>query len=267
MNPGIAAPFYGRGEAYDHKGEYDRAIQDFNEAIRLKPNFAEAYNARGAAWRNEGEYDRAIQSYSEAIRLNPNDALACNNRGEAYYHTGDYTRAIQNENEAIRLKPGLASASFNRGLAYFLQGNQAAAAADFEHAISASPSSRTAVMAALMLHIAMQRQGRNDAQQLARVAAAADLSKWPGPVLKLDLGQMTAAQVMASALKGDAQRQKWQVCEANYFTGEDALLHRQRTTALALLKGAHDGCPRSDGTYDAALAELKRLAATAAPAQ
>jgi hypothetical protein len=43
-----------------------------------------------------------------------------------------------------------------------------------------------------MLHVIMKRQGHDDAQQLARVAAAADLSKWPGPVLKLDLGQMTA---------------------------------------------------------------------------
>jgi hypothetical protein len=72
---------------------------------------------------------------------------------------------------------------------------------------------------------------------------------------------------MAAAANADAQRQKWQVCEANYFTGEDALLHHQRTTALARLKAARDGCPKADGSYDAALVELKRLGAPAAPAK
>ncbi len=267
LKPSIAAPFYGRGEAYDHKGDYDRAIQDYNEAIRLKPNFVFAYNARGAACRNKGEYDRAIQDYSQAIRLDSNYALAYNNRGESYYHKGEYDRAIQDYNEAIRLKPNLATAHYNRGLAYFLQTNLTAAVADFEHAISASPSPHAAVNAAVMMHLAIKRQGHDDAHQLASVASAADLSKWPGPVLKLDLGQMTAAEVMAAAANADAQSQKWQVCEANYFTGEDALLHHQRTKALARLKSARDGCPKSDGMYDAALAELKRLGAPAIPAK
>jgi lipoprotein NlpI len=119
----------------------------------------------------------------------------------------------------------------------------------------------------VMLHVIIKRQGHDDAQELARVAAAADLSKWPGPVLKLDLGKMTANEVMMAAASPASDRQKWWVCEANYFTGEDALLHHQRTTALARLKAARDGCPKGDPDYAAALAELKRLGASAAPAR
>jgi hypothetical protein len=118
-----------------------------------------------------------------------------------------------------------------------------------------------------MLHVIMKRQGHDDAQQLARVAAAADLSKWPGPVLKLDLGQMTANEVLVAAASPGSDRQKWRVCEANYFTGEDALLHHQRTTALARLKAARDGCPKGDTDYAAAVAELKRLGASTTPAK
>jgi hypothetical protein len=116
-----------------------------------------------------------------------------------------------------------------------------------------------------MLHVAVKRPGHDDAQQLAAVAAAADLSKWPGSMLKLDLGQLTAGEVMAAAAYADADTQKWQVCEANYFTGEDALLHHQQATALARLKAARDGCPKDDTYYTAALAELKRLRAPAVP--
>jgi hypothetical protein len=112
----------------------------------------------------------------------------------------------------------------------------------------------------------MKRQGHDDAQQLARVAAVADLSKWPGPMLKLDFGQMTASEVMIAAASPSSDRQKrWRVCEANYFTGEDALLRHQRTVALAHLKAARDGCPQGDTGYTAALAELRRLGASASP--
>jgi hypothetical protein len=155
----------------------------------------------------------------------------------------------------------------NRGAAYLLQSNLTAAIADFEDVISHASYSNTAIYAALMLHVIMKRQGHDDAQQLARVSAAADLSKWPGPVLKLELGQMTANKVMVAAASGVSARQKWRVCEANYFTGEDAPFHNQRATALALLKAARDGCPKGDREYSATLAELKRLDASAAPAK
>jgi len=77
---------------------------------------------------------------------------------------------------------------------------------------------------------------------------------------------MTASEVMMAAASPGSDRQKrWRVCEANYFSGEDALLRHQRTVALAHLKAARDGCPQGDTGYTAALAELRRLGASAAP--
>jgi tetratricopeptide (TPR) repeat protein len=267
LNPNAEIAYYGRGYAYKKKGDYDRAIQDFNEAIHLNPNFERAYYDRGNAYIDKDDYDRAIQEFDEAIHLNPNDANAYNNRGVAYERKDDYGHAIQNYDQAILLNSNYTSAYSSRGSAYFAQSNLTAAIADFVHTISAAPSSSAAVYAVLMLHVIMKRQGHDDAQQLARVAAAADLSKWPGPVLKLDLGQMTANEVLMAAASPGSDRQKWRVCEANYFTGEDALLHHQRTTALARLKAARDGCPKGDTDYAAALAELKRLGATTTPAK
>jgi tetratricopeptide (TPR) repeat protein len=267
LNPNAESAYYGRGYAYKKKGDYDRAIQDFNEAIHLNPNFERAYYDRGNAYIDKDDYDRAIQEFDEAIRLNPKDANAYNNRGVAYERKDDYGHAIQNYNQAILLNSNYTSAYSSRGSAYFAQSNLTAAIADFVHTISAAPSSSAAVYAVLMLHVIMKREGHDDAKQLARVAAAADLSKWPGPVLKLDLGQITANEVMMAAASSGSDRQKWRVCEANYFTGEDALLHHQRTTALARLKAARDGCPKGDTDYAAALVELKRLGASAARAK
>src|SRR5882757_8265486 len=52
--------FNHRGNAYYGKGNYDRAIEDYGEAIRLDPKYATAYNNRGQSYNRKGEHDRAI---------------------------------------------------------------------------------------------------------------------------------------------------------------------------------------------------------------
>ena len=61
--PNLAWAYSNRGSAYDDKGQYDRAIADYGEAITLNPNDAIAYNNRGVAYRKKGQYDRAIADY------------------------------------------------------------------------------------------------------------------------------------------------------------------------------------------------------------
>jgi tetratricopeptide (TPR) repeat protein len=73
-----------RGDAYRNKGNYDQAIQDFDQALRLVPNDADSFYNRGSAYLERKDYDRAIQDSDQALRLNPNDTGAFTNRGLAY---------------------------------------------------------------------------------------------------------------------------------------------------------------------------------------
>jgi tetratricopeptide (TPR) repeat protein len=273
-NPFYAYAYYGRGLAYDRRGlehdnadDYDHALQDYSEAIRLGVKNAGAYAYRGLAFSQKGEYDRGIQDADQAIRLNPRDAFAYIERGGAYLRKGEPDQAIQDFSVAVRINPKDTGVYLARGDAYLLQSNFAAAASDFESVISVAPSSRAALYAALMLHVAMKRLGRDDSRQLAQVAAATDMSKWPGPVLKLDMGKTTAADVLVAAANPGDERRMWHVCQANYFTGEDALLHHQRATALIRLQTARDRCPRWDADYAEAMAELKTLGVPSTPFQ
>jgi tetratricopeptide (TPR) repeat protein len=63
------------------KGENDRAIANFNDAILLSPNYARAFVRRGQAYYNKGDYDRAIADLNEGIRLDPNYSVAFFGRG------------------------------------------------------------------------------------------------------------------------------------------------------------------------------------------
>src|SRR3989338_4019577 len=82
------------GNAYNNKGQYDRAIENFNKALALDPNYTHAYYNLGAAYGNKGQHDMVIESFNKAIALNPNDALAYYNLGTAYNNKGQHDRAI-----------------------------------------------------------------------------------------------------------------------------------------------------------------------------
>src|SRR5712691_4414116 len=99
----LAAAFNGRGTAYRAKRDLVRAIQDYDQAIKLNPNEATAFYRRGIAHGMRGKTDRAIQDFSQAIKLDPKDPDAWYSRGLTYSNKSQWDRAIQDYDEAIKL--------------------------------------------------------------------------------------------------------------------------------------------------------------------
>ena len=70
--------------------------------MRLAPTYALPYNTRGIAWERKGDFDRAIADFTEAMRLDPKFNVPYNNLGNLYLvEKGDLDRAIACFNEAI----------------------------------------------------------------------------------------------------------------------------------------------------------------------
>ena len=95
-----------RGAAYESEGNYDQAIEDFDEGLKLKPNEAALYGERGLAYSDKGNVQLALQDYATAIRLKPDaEANYVNRAGTYIYQLKDYDRALADLDIALKLDP------------------------------------------------------------------------------------------------------------------------------------------------------------------
>ncbi len=157
-----------RGIAYRSKGDYDHAIQDFNQAIQLNPNDDKVLNNLGAAYMMQGDHDHAIQNYDKAIQLNPDYFIAIKNRAAAYADKGDYQRAMVDYDRALKLNPSHPGALQTRGILHFFTEDYQGAARD-EKGIVAGGSQRW-LHGHLVLPGAIQgRAGRADRSHANRL--------------------------------------------------------------------------------------------------
>ncbi|MGA2129539.1 MAG: tetratricopeptide repeat protein, partial [Xanthobacteraceae bacterium] len=131
--------FNGRGRVYLLRKEYDRAIAEFEQCLRLDPKHPFARSNRAIAYSDKGDYDHAIADLDESIRLNPGRADLYELRGNSFRDKGDPRRALLDYDEALRAEPGRIGAFFDRGLAYQRLGDTDRALVDFDEAIRLNP--------------------------------------------------------------------------------------------------------------------------------
>ena len=150
LNPSFALAFNDRGLEFSSKGEFDQAIADYNQSIKINPNHARgllqprqrlstasaistarwptstrpsssirrsalAYYDRGLTYYEQRDYDRAVADFDTALKIDPKDAFAYYNRGIAQYGRHDFDRAIADFSQAIKLDGKIALAFHNRG--------------------------------------------------------------------------------------------------------------------------------------------------------
>ena len=216
-----------------------------------------AYNNRALAYYAKGNFDHAIVDYDQSIKLDPKNATAFNGRGSAYEAKGDHERAIADYDQAIWLSSEYSYAHFGRGIANFYAGSLAKSLADFNRANELDPGN---AYAALWIDIVRKRSDQQS--DIAKVLTRIDLTKWPAPIVRLYLRQITAETVLVAANDGDAKTRKGRLCEFNFYSGELALQGGSKDDAARLLRLAAADCPKSFAEFIAANAELKKLGTT-----
>ena len=162
---GMPDAYHNRGIAYDNLGQYQRAIQDYDQAIAMDPRNAKAYATRGIAEVYLHRDAEAKSDFKRAFEIDPNlkeiveplikeakakregkqagkveeSATAAYFNGLMLQFTRQYREAIPHYDKAIRLDPRYADAYFNRGLAYAELGQYERAIQDYNDAIRLKP--------------------------------------------------------------------------------------------------------------------------------
>jgi SpoVK/Ycf46/Vps4 family AAA+-type ATPase len=117
-NPTDAKTYYQMGNDYYERGDYDKAIENYNMAILLNPVFSEAYFNRALSYYQLKNFDKSIADYTKSMELDPQNPIIYNNRGDAFYRKQDFQSAIKDYDKAITLNPNYLKAFYNRGLSY-----------------------------------------------------------------------------------------------------------------------------------------------------
>src|SRR6266542_1805046 len=162
----LAEAFNNRAIGYRRKGEYDRAIADYEQAIKLKPS-AEAYFNRGNAHLGKSHYDHAIDDYNQAIKLKADFAAAFDNRCWARAVVGILKPALADCNEALRLVPNNAVTLDSRGFIFLKMSNFDAAVSDYDAALRTDPK-----LAFALYGRGLARVRNDDPSGAADIAAA-----------------------------------------------------------------------------------------------
>jgi len=190
-----------RGDTLDYIGRHDEAIADYTAALKLRSK-ASIYADRGIAYFSKGDDEHALADFGEAIKLDANSSEAYMGRGRLRFARGNFTASVPDFQAAARLKP-------------------------------------TDHYAALWLYMAHLRAGESGAPELAKQATTLNLDTWPGPVVLLFLGQLSADKITPDPDPVPLQ-EMGNLCEAQFYKGEYHLIHGDRAQAATAFQAAVD---------------------------
>jgi len=125
-----------RGVCNKAKNEFKDAVNDFNQAVLIKPDYSEAYFNLGVTLQEMGDSDNAINAYQNALKHNNNYPKAHNNLGQLYIISGKLDFAIDHLEWAVALQPQFSDAYNNLGSAYISSNKVYDAIESFEKALS-----------------------------------------------------------------------------------------------------------------------------------
>jgi Tfp pilus assembly protein PilF len=121
-------------------GKRPEAVREFEEALRIRPEYAEAHCNLGVLLQDLGKFEDAIAHYQQALRIKPNYEDAHYDLGVALVRQGQMTEAMAQWEEALRIDPDYAEAHANLGVALEEAGKLEDAVGHYEQALRINPN-------------------------------------------------------------------------------------------------------------------------------
>src|SRR3989338_8706793 len=132
------------GDMYGRWGDKQKAIDEFQTAIALKPNYGDAYHNLANTYHEIGQDDKAIENYTKAARYNPDLWQSHQNIAAIYFAQKKYDKALENLQKAIQINPKNINLRNNLGIVYLASGQKDKAKETFSLVLLADPKNQTA---------------------------------------------------------------------------------------------------------------------------
>jgi lipoprotein NlpI len=204
--------------------------------------------------------DKALPYCNRAIAsgelIDRNLATVYYYRAGIYAYKKDYKRAIPDYDQATRLDRSMAQAYNHRGFARFFLGEYEAAAKDFQASVEWRPED---LYAPLWLYIMQARSGGDPSSSLERWASGKDFTDWPGELISLYRGGLSAQEALKAADDSNPKRQREKKCEAYFYIGQLLLTQGKKNEAIKMFRAAAATNVTEFVEHEAAKVELKRL--------
>ncbi|MEK7616804.1 MAG: tetratricopeptide repeat protein [Patescibacteria group bacterium] len=132
------------GDVYGRWGNKQRALQEFQTAIALKPNYGDAHHNLANTYRELGQLDKALENYQKAASFNPNLWQSYQNIAALYFEAKEYDKALENIQKAIQINPKNLNLYNNLGIVYLFSGQKDKAKEVFNLVLSSDPKNQFA---------------------------------------------------------------------------------------------------------------------------
>ena len=182
LNPTNGSAFVYRGSAFFMLGKFDGAIDDYNQAIRINKNDCDAAFNLAGVYRAKGEFNKSIDSWDAYIRLNPTNDLAYKSRASVYSAMGRYDEALKDWNEGLRLDSKDSTALAERSIAYFKTSQFDKAERDAIDAVRLGPTNGFALNCLAWFRatcpVASFRNGKEAVEAATKACELAGWTRW-----------------------------------------------------------------------------------------
>lgn len=181
-DPNEWSAYNNRGLAYKDKKEFGKAVADFGQVLRLKPDWSAYYN-RGIAYYEKGDHDRAIADANKAIKLEPKESSQRADcfllRAHGYFDKENAQAAMNDLNAAIKLDQRRADAYVLRGILYKVRHEYQKSLEDYDRAIGLEPTDpRSYDVEAYLLAVCPMPKYRNGKKAIEYATKACELTEW-----------------------------------------------------------------------------------------
>jgi tetratricopeptide (TPR) repeat protein len=251
VEPSNADMREGRAWVLLDMGRTDEALVGFADAIRIDPKAGGRLSSRGYALAQIGRFDESLADYNRAEQLEPTQGVFLAQRMSVYLLQGQPLSALPDIDRSMVVEPGYADGLYLRGFtrlaalqpddairdftaylaqrpegrlgfngrafAKMMKGDFAGAAADFRKSVDLNLLDTAPI---LWLHVANERLGKDDREELAKYALRVDPKGWPGPALRFALGQLSLEAMLAAADSPSELTAREHQADAYYYAGE-----------------------------------------------